>query len=298
MLMEMVQDEPQRLKSESEKIKSKILANATALKVRVEAAERLSLLWKEYCEERKQTEEQLAIARAQYKDVLKRTEAAALSGQPRLYWFAKSMFAKLRKHSLEYQVTEARSKLEALQDTLEKLTTLARKLGLEKNGKELVHVVDFDASERLSDEHSALMSEVWQRSESIDQENLSLQSKLIELDIKIANSSALVAEAPSSQPRENGIAQPRVVGSDKMLTSRLPHLGFVNKTKLISVTDQSEYAAEHAERDLQKVRDGLRMASDAMVAGRATRTSREWMEYCKTIVCRYNEQTSEVSTPR
>lgn len=296
--MEMVQEEPQRLKSESEKIKFKILANAPALKVRVEAAERLSLLWRESFEERKQIEEQLARARAQYKDVLKRTEVAALSGQPRLYWFAKSMFAKLRKHSLEYQVTEARSKVEALEETLEKLSILGRKLGLGKNGKDLAHIVDFDASERLSDEHAALMSEAWQRGEGVDQENLSLQSKSIELDIKIANCSALVAEAPNSHPRQNGIAQPRVVESNRMLTSRLPHLGFVNKTKLISVTDQSEYAADHAERDLQKVRDGLRMAADAMAAGRETRTSREWMEYCKTIVYRYNEQSSEPSTPR
>jgi hypothetical protein len=296
MLMVMVQDEPQRLRSESEKVRQKILAQTAALKTRVESAERLNLLWREYCDERKRTEECLALARTEYKEVLRKTESAALSGQPRLYWFAKSMFSKLRRHSLEYQVSEAKQKLAALHVAREKLVSLVRRMNLD-DGTALVHLFDFDSAERFSSEHAQFMSEVFERIQNLQSEQSTLQKKILELDITINNATALVAEAASAAGTRSHGKAPAIIDSEKMLTSRLPHVGFVNRPKLLALIDQCEYAAEHAERDLQKVRDGLKCASEAAPGGRLSRTSRDWLEYCRTIVCRYKEQLGEASTP-
>lgn len=293
----MALEDPQRLKSESERAKQKVLTESTALKTRIEAAERLSLLWKEYSAERKKTEEQLSQARAQYKEVLKRTEAAALSGQPRLYWFAKAMFAKLRRHSLEYQVAEAQHKHAALAGALEQLNLISRKLALSRNADGVSHLFDYDEAERKSAEHSTQMSTHWQSLQKVKDQTQTLQQKLSDIDVTLANSSALIAGPKTSSTVMPETHRPRVVDSEKMLTSRLPFVGFVNKTKLIALVEQGEYAAEHAERDLSKVRDGLKMASEAAVGGRATRMTRDWLEYCKAIVCRYDEQTERPSTP-
>jgi len=294
--MVMVQDEPQRLRSESEKVRQRILAQTAALKTRVEAAERLSLLWREYCEDRRKTEEYLALARSEYKEVLKRTETAALSGQPRLYWFAKSMFAKLRRHSLEYQVSEAKLKLAALQAARDKLISVVKRMNLD-DGTALTHLHDFDIAEKLSAEHAHYMAEAFLRSEKLQVETVSVQKKLLELDIILNNATALVAEAAAATSSVREGRSPVVIDSEKMLTSRLPHVGFVNRPKLMALIDQCEYAAEHAEKDLQKVRDGLKCATEAAIGGRPTRTSRDWMDYCRTIVCRYKEQSVEPSTP-
>jgi hypothetical protein len=294
--MVMVQDEPQRLKSESEKIRQKILTQTAALRTRVEAAERLAMPWREYADERKKTDETLALARTEYKEVLKKTESAALSGQPRLYWFAKSMFAKLRRHSLEYQVSEAKLKLAALQDARDRLVSLARRMNLDDRVS-LSNVLEFESAEKLSVEHSNFMAESFQRIQGLQDEQAALLKKILELDIKLTNVASLVAELSAPAGSQGKVKPPVVIDSEKMLTSRLPHVGFVNRPKLLTLIDQCEYAADHAERDLQKVRDAIKSASEAAQGGRLTRTSREWLEYSRAIVCRYNEQPVEALTP-
>ena len=296
MLLMTAIDEPPRLKSEADRLRMQILAQRAAVKTRIEAAERLSFNWKEYLEERRKADEQLTLARAQYKEVLKRTENAALSGQPRLYWFAKSMFAKLRRHSLEYQVSESQQKLSALELAFAKLNSLVGKLGVNPKNKELSHLFNFEDAERASSDHSKVMTELWVRVEQTDREMQKLQKKLANLDVTSANFAALVSGAKTVAGLFPYSRQARIVDSEIMLTSRLPFVGFVNKTKLTAQIEQGEYAAEHAERDLQKVREGIKMASEAAVGGRPTRMTRDWLDYCKTIVCRYDEHFVEPST--
>ena len=296
MLMAMVQDEPQRLKSESEKLRQKILAQTEALRTRVEAAERLSLPWREYTEERKKTDEALSFARSEYKEVLKKTESAALSGQPRLYWLAKSMFAKLRRHSLEYQVIEAKVKLAALQDARDKLWLIVKRMNLDEI-LPCEHIFEFETAEKLSVEHAKQMSDTFQRIRKHREEQETLTKKILEQEIKLTNAMALVVGPTAGSGTVFTAKPPVVIDSDKMLTSRLPHVGFVNRPKLLTLIDQCEYAADHAERDLQKVRDAVKYASDSAMGRRPTRTSREWLEYSRTIVCRYNEQLTETLPP-
>lgn len=290
--MEAVREEPQLLKSECEKIKNKILSKNEMLKVWLEASGRLGSLWNEYVSEKNKMEAQLTEARQQYKDVLKKTENGALSGLPRLYWFSKSMFANLRKHSIQYQVNEARFKHESLEAVRMRLVALAKTMGLDRSSTaEVIH------SETLLDEsqqkaYSDGMVEVWRQGEKICGESEQIRGKLTELDVRITNASALVVGTSAPLP-ESGVPLPVVVENERMLTSRSPYVGFVNKTKLMSLIEQCESAAEHAERDLQKVREGLKMAAESSPAGRVTRATQDWLDYCRAIVCRYDEHTSE-----
>ena len=295
--MQMAQEEPSRLKSEIEKAMHAVNAQSRSLGAQVDAATQLSLSWREYSEEREKVEEQLNLARHEYKTVLKRTEAAALSGQPRLYWFAKAMFAKLRKHSLEYQVFEAKVKLEALESSHQRLRSLFKSLQL--NVKQAGTFLSDDATaEARSSEHSQLMAEVWLRhqAQAVDFERW--QRKATELDVASANSGAVIAGVERPMHKNCIQRRPAIVQSEKMLTSQLAHLGFINKSKLLGLVEQSEFAADHAEKDLQKVSEGLRSAAESTIDGKPTRMSREWVDYCKGIVCRYFDHGTETSTPR
>ncbi|MEY2987122.1 MAG: hypothetical protein RJB13_643 [Pseudomonadota bacterium] len=295
--MHMAQEEPSRLKSEMERAMLAVSARSQSLAAQVDAAAQMALSWKEYSMEREKVEEQLNLARYEYKTVLKRTEVAALSGQPRLYWFAKAMFAKLRKHSLEYQVFEAKVKLDALESSYQRLLSLQKSLQLDV--RQMGNILTDEATaETRSTEHSQLMAEVWQQHQAESLELERWQRKAVELDVANANSGAAIAGVTNSKNRSCSQRSPVVVQSEKMLTSKLAHVGFINKTKLLGLVEQSEFAAEHAEKDLQKVREGLRTAADAAVDGKATRMSREWVDYCKSIVCRYFEHDSNASTPR
>lgn len=295
--MLMAQEEPLRLKSEVEKAKQVIHAESDSLSAKVDGAAQMSLSWRDFEIEREKVEEQFNHARYEYKTVLKRTESAALSGQPRLYWFAKSMFAQLRKHSLEYQVFEAKTKLEALEASYSRLLGLVKNLRLDVKTA-LSQVVDDAVAKDRSHEHAQTMNEMWERHRSAVTDYENLQRKTTEVDIASANSSAVFAGMPNSRLAEYSKPTPAIVHSEKMLTSQLAHVGFINKSKLMGLIEQSEFAAEHAERDLQKIRDGLRTAAEAAVDGRATRMSREWVEYCKGIVCRYFEHGTDSSTSR
>lgn len=295
--MTMAQEEPSRLKSEIERAMLAMNAQSHSLAARVDAAAQMSLSWNEFSIEREKVDDLLALARHEYKTVLKRTEAAALSGQPRLYWFAKAMFAKLRKHSLEYQVFEAKVKLEALEASHQRLLSLLKSLQLDTRQKANL-LIDEATAETRSVEHSQLMAEVWQlhRAESADLERW--QRKTLELDVANANSSAAIAGVAQRKRPVAIQSSPVIVQTEKMLTSQLAHVGFINKSKLLGLVEQSEFAAEHAEKDLQKVREGLRTAAEAAVDGKPTRMSREWVDYCKGIVCRYFDQGTDTSTPR
>lgn len=294
--MRLAQEEPTRLKSEADKARLNLCSQSDAMSARIEAAEQLSLSWKEYSIERQKAEEQLNLAKLEYKNVLKRTEAAALSGQPRLYWFAKAMFAKLRRHSLSYQVFEAQAKLDALEASHRRLQNLVKNLRLETTS--IHHLLsDDDAAQSRAAEHADQMADMWQREHVVVRELESWQLKTTELDIKSANAAAafigIVRRQESSETKNN----PGVVHSEQMLTSRLAHIGFTNKTKLMTLVEEAEFAAEHAEKDLQKVRDGLTTAAQAAVDGKASRMSREWVDYCKGIVRRYFDYGTGSTTP-
>lgn len=293
----MAQEEPARLRAEVEKAILAVNAESQSLGAQVDAAAQLSLSWKEYSMEQQKFEEQLNLARQEYKTVLKRTEVAALSGQPRLYWYAKAMFAKLRKHSLEYQVFEAKAKLDALESAQRRLLSLLKSLQLDvKQANTLL--TDESRADARSTEHSRQMADVWQRQRSALLDLESWQRKLMELDVAHANSGAVISGVNHAKQSEDSYRQPTIVQSEKMLTSNLAHVGFINKSKLLSLIEQSEFAADHAEKDLQKVRDGLRTAAEATIDGKPTRMSREWVDYCKGIVCRYFDHESVTSTPR
>ncbi|MEY4066232.1 MAG: hypothetical protein RIR26_2440 [Pseudomonadota bacterium] len=290
--MEAVREEPQLLKSECEKIKNKILAKNEMLKVWLEASGRMAPLWKDYVSERNNIESQLTEARQQYKEVLKRTENAALSGLPRLYWFSKSMFANLRKHSLQYQVNEARYKHEALEAARTRLVALAKTMGLDRSTTTETILSETHLDETQQKAYSDSMTELWRQGEKIETDSQEIRHKLAELEIRITNAASLVVGA-SAVANDTGTGQPLVVENERMLTSRSPYVGFVNKTKLMSLIEQCESAAEHAERDLQKVREGLKMAAESSPAGRVTRATRDWLDYCKAIVTRYEEHNAE-----
>jgi len=295
--MDLLKENPQQLRSESEKILAKHLRDGSIMALRMDSSSRFARRWLDYNELKRRVEEQLQKSRLHYREVLKKTESAALSGRPRLYWIAKALFAKLRFHSLEYQLAEAQLKQKIISQKRDELAALARRLDVSLKSQLPAEVDDAQMAEQVSREHSSELNAIWDGENKLLQTEQELSQRLLDLELKLANSQALVAESFSSHAHSSGVFAARIVDSPAMLTSALPYLGFANKAKLLSLVEQCEYAAEHAERDLEKVREGLCKANEAWVAGRPSRTTREWLDYCRVIVARYAAQLEASSTP-
>ncbi|NBX18477.1 MAG: hypothetical protein EBR09_14060 [Proteobacteria bacterium] len=263
-------------------------------------AERFDGDWSSYDSLKKSVDESLLEARKLYKETLKKTEASALHGKPKLYWLAKYLFAKLRKQSLEYQIKEAEIKIESLVRMKTELTQILKKMTSGGSTYSVFDqlVSDSEFSEAVSKKHAVDLHVEWERFETAMQQNEELTEKGRRHEIEQSVADALVSGIKSSGPVCTLSRPVRKVDSPKMLLSRLAHVGFANRPRLKMLIERGEHSARHAEVDLDKVREGLRLAAEASVDGRATSMSREWIEYCRSIAARYEELAEPDVTPR
>jgi hypothetical protein len=297
-LIRRAKESPEELKSESDSLVAENAEKYSYLRLFTETAGRFSEDWTAYESLKNSVDESLLSARRSYKDALKKTEASALHGQPKLYWLAKFLFAKLRKQSLEYQIREAEIKIESLNRAKSELVQTFKKLNSSPNSEFGLLAANAELADSLSRKHSVDLQVEWERCETAMHQNAELAEKAHRAEIEQAVADALVSEMKTFGRHEPHPYTVRKIDSPKMMVSRSAHVGFSNRPRLMVLIERGEHAARHAENDLEKVREGLKLASDAAVDGRATSMSREWLDYCRTIVSRYEELAEPDVTPR
>ncbi|NBW80572.1 hypothetical protein EBR21_02350 [bacterium] len=296
-LIKTAQEEPQKIRGLVEDIALGELSEDPALRMFVQTLERFDLQWRTVTDLRATVDESIASARKHYRELLKKTEASALRGRPRLYWYAKHLFARLRKNSLEYQIQEAEHKIQSLRAAQQALAVLLEKTrtGLNQGMEELL--ANRELAEQRSRKHAGEIEQIRIEFSACERANRELTNAYQRMEIKQSVMEAVVREMGFVDGAVEQQSPPRTIDSPRMLTSTLPYVGFSNRPKLKTLIEKSEYAAEHAERDLEKVKDGLKLANEAAVDGRATSVSIDWLAYCKVIVSRYEELAAQHVTP-
>lgn len=291
------QENPQSIIAEAENLFAQKTASRSMLNVFYFLSERFAKSWLEVESLRKGVDEGLARSRKIYRDAMKRTESLALQGKPRLYWMAKLLFASLRKHSVEYQLREAEIKLDALKQARNSLLEVARSHRIHVSAESEQLLNSRESAELKSKKHAMDLSAEWNKLFTAMERNRKLKEQMEMMDIRQSISDAAVnGLMVSDLPKYSG-SQVRTIDSPRLMTSKLPYVGFSNRPRLMTLVEQSEYSAHHAEQDLEKVREGLRCANEAAVGGRATRVSLEWIEYCRVIVSRYEQLAGSDVTP-
>lgn len=297
-LIRMARDEPEKLTADLDlAIEEKLVANES-IRLIAAASEKFASDWAKVCALRGVVEESLSHARKLYRDVLKKTEVAARHGRPRLYWLAKALFSGSRRQSLEYQIREAEIKIAALQGARAELAKILVECRPIPNDETQQLLSDREFSEHRTKRHAVDLQVAWEKYETCLKMNQELNDRAERQEIQRAVSDAVVCEVALTQGTPTLTSSLRKIDSPRMLLSKLPHVGFANRPRLMSALEQSEYAAEHAENDLEKVREGLRLANEAAVEGRASSLSVEWLEYCRSIVSRYENVAGRLTTPR
>ncbi len=296
-LIRRAQENPEQLQSEAEALIAQYLEREGCVRLFTESSDRFAYDWETLVSLRKSVDESLNNARKTYREVLKKTESAGLQGQPKLYWLGKVLFAKLRKQSLQYQIRESEIKIAALKSARDELVDLLKKLQFDSLDENFKLIEDREAAEVLSKKHAVDLQVQWEKSESVTQQNTELAERAERFEIEQAVADALVSEMEAGEGRKLASIHLRKIDSPKMLTSRLPHVGFSNRPKLMTLVEKGEYSAVHAERDLEKVREGIKLAAEAAVQGQATSVTREWLQYCRTIVGRYEQLAESDATP-
>jgi predicted XRE-type DNA-binding protein len=296
-LIKTAQEEPQKIRNVIEDIIRRELSADPALQMFIQTLERFEEQWRAVTDLRSTVDESIISARKHYRELLKKTEASALRGKPRLYWYAKHLFARLRKNSLEYQIQEAEHKIQSLRAAQQALLGLLEKTrtGLNQGIDELL--ANRDIAEQKSRKHAFEIESIRNEFNSCERVNQELRNAFQRMEIKQSVMEAVVREMGFFEGAQEQLAQLRHIDSPRMLTSKLPYVGFSNRPKLKTLIEKSEYAAEHAERDLEKVKEGLKLANEAAVDGRATSVSIDWLAYCKVIVSRYEELAAQHVTP-
>ncbi|MFZ9521368.1 MAG: hypothetical protein ACO3A4_12920 [Silvanigrellaceae bacterium] len=296
-LIKMAQDEPQRVRKVIDELIEHELSSNSSLKMFFETSMRFEEQWRKVSELRLVVDESIIAARKNYRELLKKTEASAMRGSPRLYWFAKQLFSRIRKNSIEYQIAEAEHKLESLRTAQQVLMTLLEKTRTGMNNEVGELLLSRELAEQKSRKHSSEIELIRNEYNTSGTTNLELKNILQRMEIKQSVVEAVVRDLGCIDGPEGQHCQPKTIDSPRMLTSKLPYVGFSNRPKLKTLIEKSEYAAEHAERDLEKVREGLKFANEAAVNGRATSVSIDWLAYCKEIVTRYEEVAAQHVTP-
>jgi len=296
-LIRRAQENPEQLHSEAEALIAQYLEREDCVRLFTEASDRFEYDWETLVSLRKSVDESLNNARKTYRDVLKKTESAGLQGQPKLYWLGKVLFAKLRKQSLQYQIQESEIKIAALKSARDELVDLLKRVQSDTHAINLRLIEDRDAADVLSKKHAVDLQVQWEKSESASQQKIELAERADRFEIEQAVADAVVSEMQAGEVRKIAKSHLRKIDSPKMLTSRLPHVGFSNRPKLMTLLEKGEYSAAHAERDLDKVREGIKLAAEAAVQGQATSVTREWLQYCRTIVGRYEQLAESDATP-
>jgi hypothetical protein len=299
-LIRRAKENPEELKSESDALAAEVAEKFPFIKLFTESSGRFAGEWNQYENLRKSVEESLSSAKKIYKETLKKTEASAQHGQPKLYWLAKALFARLRKQSLEFQIRESEIKIESLNRVKADLKQILSKMnstsGSNCDFEQLASDTNF--ADSVSKRHAVDLQVEWERCENAFSKNEELVEKRELAEIEQSVAEALVSEVKSTAFLGSSSAAVRKIDSPRMMVSRLAHVGFSNRPRLMMLIERSEYAARHAEGDLDKVREGLKLAADAAVDGRATSLSREWIDYCRTIVARYEVLAEPDVTPR
>ncbi|MEY3902815.1 MAG: hypothetical protein RL189_2121 [Pseudomonadota bacterium] len=280
-------DDPQSVLDDVERLFVERTERHPTLKLLNDSAERFSREWQLVCEMRTQVDEGLLQARKIYREVLKKTESAALLGKPRLYWLAKFLFVDVRKKSLEYQLREADYKIAALNDARARLQLIMSQFNLKVSPENLELLNNRESAEARSKKHAVDLQVEWEKASHCSIQNRELRERVEIAEIRQALTEASLTTMLPGTSAEDCSRKLRAIDSPRQLTSALPHVGFSNRIKLMKLIEQSEHAALHAEQDLHKVRDGLACAREAAVDGRTTSVTREWLDYCKTIVSRY-----------
>lgn len=296
-LIQEAQEDPEKLRIEVDALTSDLLEKNSATQIFLDSMDRFSAEWTQVSELRKQVDATLLGAKKTYKETLKKTENSALKGKPRLYWLAKALFATLRRHSLNYQVAEIETKIAALNEARTQLTGLLKRyrVVLSLESAELLTNAEF--AESKSRRHAVDLQVEWERLKSSISQREELKEKCEKASVQQAVSDAMITEMAVTTSGVDVNKNMRKIDSPRLLTSQLPYLGFSNRPRLKKLIEQSEYSAQHAEQDLEKVREGLRLAAESSVDGRATSVSLEWLEYCKMIVSRYDQQPISSVTP-
>jgi hypothetical protein len=296
-LLKIAQEHPQDLQVEADALTAEMIENDDVIRMFSDCCERFENDWQQVSALRKSVDESLHNARQLYKAVLKKSESFALQGRPRLYWLAKSLFAQLRRHSLEYQIQEAEAKIHSLQVAKQQLQSLLNRMQTDITEPVSNLLEERENSEMVSRRHGTEMRSLWEQYSGCQSKNSELREKIQRFEIEKAVTEALVSEMSVNRRSNDATVPVRVIDSPKMLTSTLPFLGFSNRPKLKTNVEQAEYAAIYAEKDLEKVRDGVRLANEAAVHGRATSVSIDWINYCRLIVTRYEELLKPQVTP-
>jgi hypothetical protein len=282
-----MKDDPQSVLDDVERLFAVQTQRHPALKLLNDSAERFAREWQMVCELRSRVDEGLLQARKLYREVLKKSESAALLGKPRLYWLAKHLFVDVRKKSLEYQLREADCKIAALNDARARLQMIISQFSIKLSPENLELLNNREWAEAKSKKHAVDLQVEWEKASHCSAQNRELKERAEIADIRQALTDASFTPSGPAASVEESKVMPRTIDSPLQLTSALPYVGFSNRIRLMKLIEQSEHAAMHAEQDLQKVRNGLSCAREAAVDGRTTRVTREWLDYCKTIVSRY-----------
>lgn len=280
-------DDPQSVSDDVERMFAVQTERHPTLKLLNDSAQRFAQDWQSVCDLRSRVDEGLLRARKLYREVLKKAESAALLGKPRLYWLAKFLFVDVRKKSLEYQLHEADCKIAALNDARARLQLIVNQFSLKLSPENSELLNDRELAEAKSRKHAVDLQIEWEKASHCSAQNRELKERVEFAEIRRALTDASFSPSGPARSADDGGQKPRTIDSPRQLTSALPHIGFSNRIRLMKLIEQSEHAALHAEQDLQKVRDGLSSAREAAVSGRTTRVTREWLDYCKTIVARY-----------
>lgn len=288
-MIRVAQAHPERMQARADALRSELLEKNPSIKFYTMVSERLNNDWRQFVELRFTIDHLLHGARKLYKDVLKKTESAGLQGHPRLYWLAKSLFSNLRKHSLQYQIKEVELKTTALKVARAELQSLVNRFHIDTNSDVKNLLENRSVAEGKSKKHAVDLQIAWEKVESCVAQNRELKEKIDRLDVQEAVREALVSERDHVSSDCQKKSKVRTIDSPCLLTSRSPYVGFSNRPKLMSIIEQSEYSAQQAEQDLEKVREGLRLAIASSIEGRATSVSFEWIEYCQVIVSRYEQ---------
>lgn len=286
-LIKKASEDPQSVTDDVERLFAEQTGRHPTLKLLNDSVQRFAGDWQSVCELRSRVDEGLLRARKLYREVLKKTESAALLGKPRLYWLAKFLFVDVRRKSLEYQLCEADCKIAALNDARARLQSIMNQFSLRSSPEKLELLNDRDLAEAKSRKHAVDLQVEWEKASHCSAQNRELKERVELAEIRKALVDASFNACGPERSADDGGQKPRAIDSPRQLTSALPHLGFSNRIRLMKLIEQSEHAALHAEQDLEKVRDGLSAAREAAVSGRTTRVTREWLDYCKTIVSRY-----------